>query len=339
MEDTLAPLGWDAEWVAHAAAADPTATPARVTRVERGGAECRHAVGVTLTPAAAQPVAVGDWVLLHEQRIVAVLPRRTTLTRASVGRDSAEQMLAANVDDVVIVEPLTPRTSLRRVERLLVLAWSSGAAPLVVLSKRDTVTPDELEARVAAVEATVVGAPVVAVSARTSDGVTDLAERLTPGRTAVLLGPSGAGKSSLVNALAGRALAETGALRADGKGRHTTAWRQLDVLPDGPVVIDTPGLRAVGLVGDTDAVDTAFADVAALAEGCRFRDCGHTHEPGCAVVAATDAGDLPPARLESWRRLQREAAWQARRGDARLMAAERARWKAIHKDARGRSRP
>jgi ribosome biogenesis GTPase / thiamine phosphate phosphatase len=341
VHDELSVLGWDDDW--SSATLGQGGRPGRVVRVERAGGQVATAAGVREVESSGPRLAVGDWVLLEENpdrcHVSAVLPRRTVLTRASADRTSFEQVLAANVDDVVVVEPVVPRASVRRVERLLVLAWGSGARPLVVLAKADLVGPDEVEELRAEVATAAPGADVLPVSAITGEGTEELRALLGVGRTTVLLGASGAGKSSLVNALAGAPVESVAAVRRDGKGRHTTAWRHLVALPDGPVLIDTPGLRSVGLVGDTEAVDAAFGDVAVLERDCRFRDCGHDSEPGCAVLAAVAGGSLPQHRLDSWRRLQREAAWQERRGDARLMAAERSRWKQIHKANRGRTRP
>jgi ribosome biogenesis GTPase len=216
------------------------------------------------------------------------------------------------------------------VERLLTLAWRSGAQPVVVLTKADLVPdPEGMAAEVAAVALAV---DVHTVAVPTGQGLDGVRALLAPGVTLVVVGPSGAGKSTLVNALAGRDVMETGGRRADGRGRHTTTHRELVPLARGAVLIDTPGIRGVGLVADADALDTTFADVADLAARCRFGDCRHTGEPGCAVQEALVTGELAPRRLDSWRRLQREAAYQARRADVRLAALERDRWKKITKD-------
>ena len=274
---------------------------------------------------------VGDLVELRGEPdpsgIARVLPRRSTLVRDSAGRTSATQVLAANVDVVLVVEHLDPEPDLGRVERLLTLAWRSGGQPVVVLTKADLVPDAQLLAeRVAAVA---IGVDVHLVSVPADRGLADLRALLRPGLTFVMVGPSGAGKSTLVNALAGHEVAATGGLRADGRGRHTTSHRELVRLEGGALLIDTPGIRAVGLVGDAGALDQAFADVAALAQGCRFTDCSHAVEPGCAVLAAVESGELAERRLASWRTLQREARFQELRADRGAAAAERARWKAI----------
>ena len=275
---------------------------------------------------------VGDWVDLDGQHpggaVVEILPRSSVVSRAAVSGTSQQQDLAANVDVVVIVEPASPKPSMGRIERLLVLAWSSGATPLVVLTKTDLLGVDQARSVADQAAAVALGSHVLSVSARSGDGVVALRDHLGPGRTFVLLGPSGAGKSTLVNTLSGRTVLETADVRGDGRGRHTTTRRELVELSDGSALIDTPGLRSVGLLGDAGAVDDVFDDVVRLADDCRFRDCSHDSEPGCAVQGAIADGRLGERRLESWRRLGREAAFQARRLDARLEREERARVRA-----------
>lgn len=346
----LATLGWDD---ALAETFAPYATlhlPARVSRVDRGACDAVAAggplrltlSGALLSAGAADPVAtpcVGDWVAARtwpDGRVTAeaVLPRRTAFVRASSDRTSRGQVLAANVDLAVVVEPLHPEPDLGRIERFLALAWESGATPLVVLTKADLV-PDADQLR-ADVTLTAPGVEVLTVSAPTGDGLEDLRGHVARGRTLALLGPSGAGKSTLTNALAGEVLMVTRALRADGKGRHTTAHRELVVLPGGGLVVDTPGLRSVGLTDVSESLDLVFADVDELAEQCRFADCAHESEPGCAVREALDSGELPERRWQSYLKLQREARWMAMRHDTRLRAEERARWKRITKDMRNR---
>ena len=271
------------------------------------------------------PPTVGDW-LLVDGTGPSLRPRTTALVRDTAGATSRVQALAANIDVVLVVEHLDPDPQLGRVERLLALAWRSGAQPVVVLTKADLV-PDAagMAEEVAAVALAV---DVHAVSVPTGQGMERLRELLVPGATLVVVGPSGAGKSTLVNALAGRDVMATGGQRSDGRGRHTTTHRELVRLAGGAVLIDTPGIRGVGLVADGDALDTTFADVAELALACRFADCHHAGEPGCAIRAALDSGELSLRRYESWRRLAREAAYQARRTDAHLAALEKRRWKA-----------
>ena len=312
---------------------------ARVCRVDRGGADLAGGMGAVrasfggemLRAAAADRMAlpaVGDWTAVRDwpdDRVTleAVLPRRTAIVRDSADRTSAGQVVAANVDVVVIVEHLDPDPDRGRIERLLVLAWGSGAQPVIVLTKSDLV-PDPLGMRDEVAEVAP-GVEILLVSSVRGDGVDELGALVRNGRTLALVGPSGAGKSTLTNRLAGVDLMPTGSVRArDGRGRHTTTHRELVVLPGRGVLIDTPGLRAVGLVADGAAVAGAFADIEEFAEQCRFRDCGHVAEPGCAVLLAVADGDLDEDRLARWRKLRREAALTAARraGDRRAVVAE-----------------
>ncbi len=303
---------------------------ARVTRVDRdrltvldtGGERWVRRSGARAGGAEAELPAVGDWVAVRGERVVAVLPRRTAFVRTAAGRGSAPQVVAANVDVVLVVDSLAGEARLRRIERYLAVAWASGATPLVVLTKAD-LCPD-VPAAVARVAEDAIGVEVLAVSAVSGEGLPALAARLTPGCTAAMVGPSGVGKSSLANALSGAPVAATAGVRSDGRGRHTTTARQLLQLPGGALLVDTPGMRELALPG-ADGVDTAYADVAGYAEDCRFRDCAHRTEPGCAVAAAIDDGQLDPARLTAWRKLQAEAHRQELRADSRARALEAAR--------------
>ncbi|QCB92647.1 ribosome small subunit-dependent GTPase A [Cellulomonas shaoxiangyii] len=344
--------------------AEPPARPARVTgpcrvvRADRGAllvvpaddlgaAPVRVGLdrdGLVPLDASRVPPTVGDLVEVEQPddrtpaHVARLHPRRTALVRDSAGRTSLPQVLAANVDVVLVVEHLDPDPDLGRVERLLTLAWRSGATPVVVLTKADLVPdPAGMAADVAGVA---LGVDVHAVGVPTGYGLEPLRALLGPGVALVAVGPSGAGKSTLVNALAGREVMATGERRGDGRGRHTTTHRELVPLAGGAVLVDTPGIRGVGLVADADALDATFADVAALAARCRFRDCAHRAEPGCAVREALESGALDARRYDSWRRLAKEAAWQARRSDARLAAEERARWRRAtreyHRDVRTR---
>jgi ribosome biogenesis GTPase len=277
--------------------------------------------------------AVGDWVAVHAGAaatavIVAVLPRASAFVRAAAGGITEGQVLAANVDTVFLVSGLDGDFNLRRLERYLAAAWESGARPVVVLNKADLAA--DLGARVAEAEAVAAGAPVVAVSALAEGGLDALAPWLEAGRTVALLGSSGVGKSTMLNVLLGAPRQPTGAVRAgDSRGRHVTARRELVPLPGGALMLDTPGLRELQLWGGDEGLSGAFPDVAALAAGCRFRDCRHADEPGCAVRAAVGDGRLGAARLDSWHKLQRELRRLAVRQDARARAAEEAKWKAI----------
>ncbi len=282
----------------------------RVVRVDRGLVSVATAGGGVRLPLDPRlrdedaVVAVGDWVAVAGGRVAEVLPRRTALTRTVAGRTSAAQVLAANLDTVLVVDTLVAGARVRRIERFLAMAWGSGATPLLVLTKADLC--DDVPAAVALVAQDAVGVPVLALSAVTGAGLGELRARLAPGSTCAVVGPSGAGKSTLLNALAGGERAATHEIRADGRGRHTTTAAELHVLPGGALLVDTPGLRELELADD-EGLDAAFADVAELLTGCRFRDCGHTGEPGCALAAALADGRLDPARYRAWRRLRTEA--------------------------------
>jgi ribosome biogenesis GTPase len=261
------------------------------------------------------------------------MPRRTQFVRRKSGTESAEQVIAANVDTAFIVSSLNQELRARRVERYLVAAWDSGAMPVVVLTKADLC--DDTEAAVGPIRDVAAGAPVEVVSAVTGAGIEGLRKWLQPRRTVVLIGSSGVGKSTLLNTLAGTELLATQDVReADDKGRHTTTHREIFRLPDGVLLLDTPGMRELGLVEAEAGLDETFDDVAELAARCRFRDCSHVAEPGCAVRVAIDAGTLPIERWESYDKLQKEAAYEERRRDVGAALAEKKRWKQIHKDYR-----
>jgi ribosome biogenesis GTPase len=285
--------------------------------------------------------AVGDWVRVSNGQepavITAVLPRRSAFVRnaADASRRSAgnlidEQVLAANVDVAFLVAGLDNDFNLRRLERYLAVAWSSGVRPVIVLNKADVAI--DLEDRLIDVGSIAPAVPIVVLSALTGDHVADLAPYLVGGQTAVVLGSSGVGKSTLVNALLGEQRQATAAVRADdSRGRHTTTHRELFELPGGAMLIDTPGIRALEVAGADDGIETAFDDITDLASTCRFSDCRHDGEPGCAVRAAVTEGRLSQDRLASHRKLERELAHAERKGDARAQAEERKKWKSIHK--------
>ena len=309
---------------------------ARLARVDRSAYDVLTDGGhlrLPALPAPREPLdapTVGDWLAVTDDAVHSVLPRRTLLARGASSGTSTAQPLAANVDVVLICAALTGPPPVRRIERLLTLSWESGAIPVVVLTKSD-LCPDPQSA-IEAVLPHAPGADVIAVSAATGD-LAALQRYVVEGTTLALLGTSGAGKSTLVNALAGSSVMATGDIRdVDGKGRHTTSHRELVVLPSRAVIVDTPGLRGVALHAAADeGLSRAFAEVEELASACRFADCRHSGEPGCAIAASVAAGDITQSRVDSWRKLQRELAFQARRGDARLRAEERAKWKSIAK--------
>jgi ribosome biogenesis GTPase / thiamine phosphate phosphatase len=285
--------------------------------------------------------AVGDWVALRPSSgdgratIAGVLPRRTKLSRKVPERELEEQVLAANVDVIFLVTSLNRELRLRRLERYLATAWESGATPVILLTKSDLA--DDAGARRAEVESIAFGVPVHVLSSLTGEGIDELPPYFANHRTAVFLGSSGVGKSTLINALAGRELQAVAEIReSDDRGRHTTTRRELFVLPDGGIVIDTPGMRELQLWESEGGMDTAFADVAELINKCRFSDCSHEGEPGCAVRQALADGSLDRKRWESYGRLQRELRALEIKLDKRLQADERKKRRAF---ARQRRRP
>jgi ribosome biogenesis GTPase / thiamine phosphate phosphatase len=334
-------LGWspsrEAEFEAYAAAG---LAPARVAAQHRGGyvvyaehgerpavaaGRLRHAA-----VAAADLPAVGDWVAVEDgpnaaaATVHAVLERATAFSRKAAGEEAVEQVVAANVDVVFVVSAFGDDLNLRRLERYLAAGWESGARPVIILNKSDLA--ESPTAAVAEVEAVAFGVAVHAVCSLDGTGLDALAAYLGGGRTVALLGSSGVGKSSLLNRLLGWERQEVQALRSDGRGRHTTTHRELVPLPGGGLVLDTPGMRELGLWAAEAGVDETFADVGELAAACRFADCAHETEPGCAIRAAIAEGRLAEARLESYRKLQRELRHLELKADPRARAeARRAR--------------
>lgn len=340
----LVPYGWD-ERVAtlYRSVAAGDHEPGRVVRVERGACVVQCAGGAR--PGAGDPPpAVGDWVALgtsgHDPAPVEViLDRWSVLSRQDPARET-EQVLAANLDLILIVAP-ADRLHLARVERELLVAWESGAEPVVVLTKADLV--EDPDGARASAEQRLVGTEVILTSPRTGVGIDCVAHLLRPNRSAALMGPSGAGKSSLANALLGEDTLAIGDVREhDRRGRHTTTTRQLVPVPGGGVLIDTPGLRSLALWRGDQGLSAAFRDVEDLARACRFGDCSHDREPGCAVKAAVADGSLDPQRFASYRKLQGEVDVAERAHDARVRKADQQPSRAVTKaprQGRGGGRP
>lgn len=285
--------------------------------------------------------AVGDWVLMDPLDggsgavITSILPRRSRFSRKVAGETTEEQVVAANVDTVFLVTALNQDQNLRRVERYLALAWESGALPVVVLTKADLC--DDVLGAIAEFSTVAPGVDIHAVSVVTDVGLDELEVYLRGNKTIALLGSSGVGKSTLVNRLAGSNM-KVKSIRSDGKGKHTTTHREMIIVPEGGVIIDTPGMREVQLWDADEGLDNTFADIAAFAADCRFNDCAHDGEPGCAVAAALATGALDPERLESYRKLERELAFLERRQNKRLQQEEARKYKKLNADAKARTR-
>jgi ribosome biogenesis GTPase / thiamine phosphate phosphatase len=341
-EFDLHELGWNDEF---AEQLEPGLVPGRVAAAHRGAFDVWTAKDAARSRLPGRllhdglDVGVGDWVGLSDGLIRQLLPRRSAIVRTAAGLATTAQTLAANVDVAFVVSSFGPDLEPRRIERYLVTIWESGATPEIVLTKADrTEDPWELAAEI---EAVALGVPIHVVSAVTGQGCDALRARLTGGTTAVLLGSSGVGKSTLVNRWLGEERMATKETREDDdEGQHTTSHRQLLQLPGGGLVIDTPGLRELQLwdVGSA-ALDATFADVEELAADCRFADCSHEHEPGCAVLAAVESGALAAERFQNWRKLQRELRAIEIRHDARLRREAVREWKLRAKAGKARARP
>ena len=343
-DGTLAALGWTDELEAAFTSYEERGfRPARVVAEHRGGYYVRSELGDRLASARGRlrddeilggMPAVGDWVVVCDApgdrfAIEALLPRRTKVSRKTPWLKAEEHILVANVDTVLLVAGLDEDFNPRRLERYLTAAWDSGADPVIVLTKLD-VCDDS--GKLAEAEMVAVGVPVLAVSNVTGEGLEGVQALLQPAKSFVLLGSSGTGKSTLVNRLAGRTVMETGELRNDGRGRHTTRHRQLLVMPGGAILIDTPGLRELQIwEGD---IDSAFADIAELAAQCRFNDCAHSTEPDCAVQEALESGELDPDRWRNYLKLQRELRAIEARSSHRIQRELKSRWRARARETR-----
>ncbi|KQC05837.1 MAG: ribosome biogenesis GTPase RsgA [Methanoculleus sp. SDB] len=341
---TLQALGWDEACDETFARYSGPYSAGRVSSRHRtafdvllAGGPARMGISGALRRTGRAP-AVGDFVVILDRpeegirMIVDILPRRTTFSRGAPGEGGDEQVIAANIDTVFIVTAAGADFNLRRLERYLAVVHASGAKPVIVINKADLADdPEDLVMRASAVAGNV---PVVAVSALREGGLSGLDEFLQPGTTIALIGSSGVGKSTIINGLMAGAVQETGHVREwDGKGRHTTSVRQLFVLPGGAMLIDNPGLREIRLGTAGPGLGDTFPDVLELARGCRYPDCRHGNEPGCAVREAVCEGLLPEERLMSYRRLAQEAAFQAEKADIGLKRLEKKRWKGLSKAA------
>lgn len=284
---------------------------------------------------------VGDWVMVEQMPgeekgiIHQVLPRSSQFSRKAAGETSNIQHIAVNVDYAFLVMSLNHDFNIRRLERYLLASWDSGANPIIVLTKKDQ-CPD-IEPYLREIESVAFGVPVHAVSSFTGEGIEEVQLLLSGAKTGALLGSSGVGKSSLINALAGSDLMAVQNIREDdSKGRHTTTHRELVLLPTGGLLIDTPGMREFQLGDYSEGIESGFTDVEALADSCRFRDCSHGNEPGCAIQEALDNGTLDHSRYESYLKLKKELAHMERKSNAAAQKAERAKWKQVTKDSRKR---
>jgi ribosome biogenesis GTPase len=343
MHPSLAALGWDPRWEAVRSASTPLddLAPSRVAMQHRGGYVLHGTEGEIAavvsgrfrheTRAPADFPAVGDWVLAKDGVIHAVLPRRTAFSRKAADSLAEEQVAAANVDVVFVVEALGADPNIRRIERYLTVAYESGAVPVVLLSKSDLC--EDVDAALASVGEVAPGTPVHALSAHTGHGVEVFDAYCGPGRTVVFLGPSGVGKTTLLNALAGEDR-PTAAVLADGRGQHTTTHRELVLVSGRGIVIDTPGMRELQLWDSDGGLSSVFPDIDAIAARCRFGDCAHVGEPGCAIRAAIDDGTLAEARYASYRKLEREEAFVTKKRDALALSEEKRRRKIFARSVR-----
>ena len=324
------------------AAQYPERTMGRITLREKGGYRIRTSMGEQNAlvsgkfqfdaQSPSDYPAVGDYVMVSYADpdtavIHQVLPRRSLFVRRAAGTSKMEQVVAANIDTVFLCMSLNNDFNLRRLERYLAATWESGAAPVVVLTKADLC--EDVSSKQAEVETITMGVPILTTSAMDTDGYGQIMPYITEGRTVAFVGSSGVGKSTLINCLLGEERLATDGLRNDDKGRHTTTHRELLVLPNGAMVIDTPGMRELGMWDAAPGVEQTFTDIEALAAQCRFRNCSHTSEPGCAVRAAIRSGELDSGRWRSYQKLKNENSYA---GDSeRYLAAKEKKFKEISK--------
>jgi ribosome biogenesis GTPase / thiamine phosphate phosphatase len=352
--DRLKDLGWDPFFESHFEEfTEDALAPARVVeelkgfyRVQSAKAEYLAEISGKLQHQATgreDYPGVGDWVVIMARadegraRIEHVLPRKTKLARKVAGREMSEQIVATNLDMVFVVSALNREFNLRRIERYLTIVWDSGARPIVLLNKAD-LCPDATE-REAEVESVALGTPVHLVSALEKTGLDVVRAYVDVGTTAAFVGSSGVGKSTIINGLADAALRVLPVREHDDRGQHTTTSRQMIFLSGGGMVIDTPGMRELQLWDHEQGAEQAFEDIATLAQSCKFRDCGHQGEPGCAVEAAVRQGELAVERLRNYRKLMAELRFQERKVDPVVARQVKEKWKKIHKAMRDRPDP